>query len=844
MPIIRESPHSKISPDKNSTQWPPRSPFQALLSSPSGRKKWRDERERRNERSVSPSPVKNPVARRTDSSGDDEDEDEETLQLKLQAIEAKLKLKKLQNAKKAVSDNASDKVDSVRSTTSSRTGISPRKPRPQSWAHDGDSEGGAGIEVPLSPVQDRRKDEQVQTSPARTRLGLNPCATKAQDVSLKRARDGTRLPKRHTSSAPLSYTPQDDHTSLRPVTSFSERLARGKAEAQERRAKDERIERKRAHGFQKVAFGVPEGENDGSKELYGGPRPGPTKRTESKTAGSRAREGNISRVPSPDDSIRRRGNGMFSGARTNHSPTRSANHNGSGSRHNRSDSDSSLDVQNRPPTRSKHDEDESEANPSYYDSFAEIHLTKRHVSHTTLAREMADKEIYTLPRLLKEVKAPDYDPPDCEADFVVFAILASKSQPYDQKQQHRTSDEHKPQEDAQASRNKFMVLHLCNLKWELDLFLFGTAFDQFWKLTPGTLLCILNPGIMPPKTNQNSGRFCLKLGSSEDSIMEIGIARDLGWCESRRKDGKECGAWVDKRKTGICEFHLEMAVDKEGRRGRMEVNTMWRSHEGTSKGGRGGRGGRGGKSGGREKNSNVSFRHEYGQLYSIPTGLIGGFASGAGLLDAEDKLQGAEAEEASRKRIAAAQRERDLAKRLGEIGKGVGAEYLRSRHPASTTAGSQSSDGERPSSKGGLFDKPSAASLGLLARNADDVHLSPAKDRKRHFGTGAISTAGPEAVGWGGSRKAGLLQPKESKLGSPEKGQTTLDGDRGRKPVTGIVRARSTDGRDSGSASPTKKRARFALEKGIREPGRESFGRPGSQLDGDGGHDDDELDIV
>ena len=58
---MRESPHAKVSPSRNTAQWPPKSPFQALLSSPSGRKKWRDYKERSHDRSPSPSPAKKSV---------------------------------------------------------------------------------------------------------------------------------------------------------------------------------------------------------------------------------------------------------------------------------------------------------------------------------------------------------------------------------------------------------------------------------------------------------------------------------------------------------------------------------------------------------------------------------------------------------------------------------------------------------------------------------------------------------------------------------------------------------------------------------------------------------------
>ena len=229
-----------------------------------------------------------------------------------------------------------------------------------------------------------------------------------------------------------------------------------------------------------------------------------------------------------------------------------------------------------------------------------------------------------------------------------------------------------------------------------------------------------------------------------------------------------------------------------------------------------------------KKGSTARYSREYGQLYSVRGG------STANLLDAEDKVD--MDEEASRKRIAAAQRERDLARKLGAIGDSVGSEYMRTKLDDSGTKGSRPKRAGEDASQTPYFDKPSISSLGLLGKKASDQHLSPAKDRKRHFGTGAISSAGTDAMGWGGARKSGLLQPKQDRLGSPEKGQLKLDA-----PRPGIVRNRS----EEGSLSP-KKRARFALkDKGIREPGRESLGEELRRLGGEDGDDDDGgLDIV
>lgn len=818
MPIVRESPRAKVSPDRLTTQWPPKSPFQALLSSPSGRRKWQDYHAAR-ERSVSPSPRKpgamtNHKALRQLSQPEDEgqggdvdmdddgdgSEDEEMLQAKMEALKARLRVKQLQKAKKLAGRTDEGGVrSSSRADLGRARSMSPSKSALQHEPRD--------VQVQLSPVKDRITPQE-QMSPARKRLGLHTAA-RAQDVSLKRPRDATNAVR----AGGL------DQAAPRP-SSFSARLTASKADAEDHRERQDRMLKSRSRGFGEVASAVPRTRQE---------RP----RSAGRVAGESIRASQLSlttpatqhdSVP-PTRSIEERLS-RASGIRSSAKPSRHKD-----ALPGATDSESDLSVAPKGP---------DVASDSHYDPFSELHLSKRHIPHSDIARAMSEKEIYTLPRLLKEVVSPHYDPPDCEDDFVVFAVLASKSSPFDQKAAHRTSDENAPQEDANAPRNKFMVLKLTDLKWEIDCFLFGTAFDQFWKLTPGTLLAILNPSILPPKTNVHNGRFSLKLGSSEDSVMEIGIARDLAYCSSVKKDGQQCGDWIDKRSAEICEFHLNLFIEKQ-RKGRMEVNTMWRgtgndpdSHIKSRSRAEGGFD-KQLKSG---KNKNITQSREYGTLYSVPSSYG---PSTANLLDAEDTdiLHNMTTEEASRKRLAAAQRERDLQRQLASMGRGVGAEYMRSMI-GTPALGSEASAAEAKR----LFEKPKAADLGLLNNKAGDVRLEPAKDRKKHFGLGAVSRAGGrDVMGWSGATKPGMLrEPAVSKaaerLASPERGQQKLDTPAVSRPVrAGIVRERSQEG----SLSP-KKRARFNLEnKGIREPGRESLGK---ELLAKGADSDDDLDIV
>ncbi|KAK3070873.1 hypothetical protein LTR53_009671 [Teratosphaeriaceae sp. CCFEE 6253] len=798
MVIVRESPRAKLSPDKQPAQWPPQSPFQALLSSPSGRQKWQEQpRSRERDRSMSPSPIKRSsralqaqVAAAMDEDEDldaemqDLDDEEARAALELARIEAKLNLDRIRRKKKLA---AAAITDSTSISTSPRKAVSSRT---------------TDIEVPLSPLKHHAPTSE-HVSPARKRLGLNVPA-KAVEVSLKRARDGTQVVKQ-----PVE-TPRGQ--------SFNERLRATVEKAEAKEAKDERVDRVRSKGFGIV--------NQARQRQEAGVLRQPT-RTDPEAPRSTAVRPSKPAAISRAGSLRSIESNTHASTLTQDPPTHPAR---TGPRSTSAGSDSADD----------NDLISTDITGSAsYDPFSSLHLSKRHIPHPTIARALESKKVYTLPRLLKEVKAPHYDPPDCETDFVLFAVLASKSSPYDQKNKNRTTDEAKPQEDAEAPRKKFMVLKLSDLKWEVDCFLFGTAFDQFWKLTPGTLLAILNPEILPPKPGQrDTGRFSLKLGSSEDSVMEVGVARDLGYCSAVRKDGQKCDAWVDKRSTEICEFHLDLFVEKQ-RRGRMEVNTMFRSHgTGDPMATRGGVRRRGAKP---EGQMGVTQSREYGTLYSVP----GYGKSAASLLDADDtdRLAGWAEGEASRKRIAAGQRERDLQRQLDKLSSGnesVGADYMRAQ--GGKGKGSGVGDAAADEAKG-LFAKPKAADLGLLGNTAGTAHLSPAKDRKRHFGLGAVGTAGRDAMGWGGAAKYGLLQPRTTRMGSPEKGQTRLDVNTTLAGRPSAIRGRSQDG--SRSASPEKKRARFMLaEKGLREPGRESGGAELNRLLRVGDEDDDGLDIV
>ncbi|KAF2178829.1 hypothetical protein K469DRAFT_731431 [Zopfia rhizophila CBS 207.26] len=793
--IVRESPKSGVK--REPRNWPPKSPREALLSSPSGRRKYERQRERD---SVSPSPSK----RRPMSRGqlEDEEEDEETLELQLKAIEARLKLKRLQQVK---ARQATEDGDNNSIQTSSRPGTAagsrrPELPRPQS-----------AVQVPVSPVKNRRAPEEHK-SPARVLLGIDK-GLRAQDVSLKRAASYHARSNTRDASGSLSRTKATRGGAETPrVKSFSERIAESRNKEKEREEKQVRIAESRSTRF---GLNNIEGLRSGASSRAGsslstGTRvsqemPPPARKGSDLLKSRSIGDLRATSTPRPSSNLSARSDASQApststvSSRTSSSTLRTA-----------TTSKTSIE------SPSTHEEN---SEPSIFESFSGLHLNKREVPHNALTRTMDGKSIFTIPQLLKIVKSPTYDPPDVENDFVVMGVIASKSSPLNTKNSRRDQSTGKLDDDANQSSGKFMVIRLTDLKWELDLYLFDTGFSQFWKLSVGTLIAVLNPDIMPPR-NRDTGKFSLKLTSSDDTVLEIGTARDLDFCHARRKDGKDCLQWIDGRKTEYCDFHVELAIEKS-KRGRIEIATMAGVGKGPGVGrlgmfGGGGRG-QGVRDDGLKREGRFHDRSIHETVYIAPRA-----GAAAKLLDeADDWNGGASRAELHRKRMAEKEKERELAKRLGEIGKGTGSDYMRMKGAATPCPPARDEPRviEAPSTTQEKVDSLEDP-LGLLRKKADDVSLSPVK-RKR-IASGKSTAGSNEPVGWSGAFKRGLLlSPKKDNK------QTTLD-----KQFT----------RES---SPAKKKARLLLpEKGIREPGRDSLGGLDVGLLAAMDDDDDDLDIV
>lgn len=482
-----------------------------------------------------------------------------------------------------------------------------------------------------------------------------------------------------------------------PIKSFSERMAEARSTDHERHEKQERLKQVRSHGF-----GVGEAGVKGSAVK-------PMQTEESRTT-----------VPMKTSTPGRLAEAISLTA---------------GSNRTREPSQETKDTSQREP-------------------FSNFALSKRLLAESTVSSALDGKALFSIPKLLKTVTSPHYDPPDTtEDDFVVLGIIASKSSAHDTSTKHKTANDTSHEPPA----TKFMAIKLTDLEWSVDLFLFDSGFDRFWKLTVGTVVAILNPGIMPPKPHlRDTGAFSLKLSSSEDTVLEVGAARDLAFCKSVKRDGQTCGQWVDGRKTEFCEFHVNMQVEKT-KAGRMEINSMislssfGRNNGGTKRGG-GGRGrGRGASTGLKGEAGTYYDREAHEMAYMVPREFHRGAPSAAKLLDADDYVHGGLSKaERSRKRIAAQAKERDIMVKLGANGGGgLGSEYMRAKR-GNDEASARRARGE-PERETNGEEVRDAASLGLVGGDAAAVRLSPAKGGKAW--TGAMKEGG---AGWSKAFQRGL----------------------------------------------------------------------------------------
>lgn len=191
------------------------------------------------------------------------------------------------------------------------------------------------------------------------------------------------------------------------------------------------------------------------------------------------------------------------------------------------------------------------------EKFSGIQIDQRYIEAGTLETMFEDKKILRLDRLFQKVYPPDFKEPDYP-NWVVIGVITEKS-------------------DVKFTNNKsskYLSLSISNFILNLKLLLFGDAFTKYWKLKVGDIIGILNPRILPYKnmTTKTVQTFNLTLNSNFNSIVEIGKAKNLGYCRASFRD-KKCNVPIDKSQTDYCEYHQNTNYIKSASQ-RMDLNGL------------------------------------------------------------------------------------------------------------------------------------------------------------------------------------------------------------------------------------------------------------------------------
>lgn len=137
-------------------------------------------------------------------------------------------------------------------------------------------------------------------------------------------------------------------------------------------------------------------------------------------------------------------------------------------------------------------------------------------------------------------------------DWVIFGVIVSKAPP-------RTS----------AKGSSYSIIKLSDLRGPgnpktVSLFLFSSAFKKHGKDSVGTVIGILNPGIMD-NSRSHGDEACLSVDNG-DRVMILGTSKDFGLCKSKKKNGENCTSIVNTALCEYCVYHVKQEYMKCSKR--------------------------------------------------------------------------------------------------------------------------------------------------------------------------------------------------------------------------------------------------------------------------------------
>lgn len=107
----------------------------------------------------------------------------------------------------------------------------------------------------------------------------------------------------------------------------------------------------------------------------------------------------------------------------------------------------------------------------------------------------------------------------------------------------------------------------------VSVFLFKGAHKDLWKTPEATVVGILNPGTMDRKDEKDQAVLSV---DNPQKVMIMGISKDLGRCQSKKKNGEPCTALVNISDCEFCVFHVKQEYKSASRRSELQSATAGR----------------------------------------------------------------------------------------------------------------------------------------------------------------------------------------------------------------------------------------------------------------------------
>jgi minichromosome maintenance protein 10 len=199
----------------------------------------------------------------------------------------------------------------------------------------------------------------------------------------------------------------------------------------------------------------------------------------------------------------------------------------------------------------------------YSDPIFGIKIIKPLISSAELIEKMQGRKAVTVSTVKLHLMNQSVE--KSEDDWVIAGVILNKSLT-------KTSQK----------GNQYCIWKISDLSSDMksvSVFLFNSAFKNFWKISNGTVVCILNPSVLESRDDKDLATLSV---NNSQKILVLGFSRDLGKCRSIKKNGEPCTTPVNLSSCEYCLYHIKQEYGKYSRRTELRTTSISRIF-GTSK---------------------------------------------------------------------------------------------------------------------------------------------------------------------------------------------------------------------------------------------------------------------